>query len=170
MGEEGGADTEGEYDEEKRRMEEDIGWGMDGERVVDITVVPLDVADAGVEKVGVGGRDIGDSSPLGEAGGKVIELEVGGYTWPRDDETELDTAGAAPPPAFNGRVRKYVPAATPPAMAARSTRRANRSPQQTSRFLVQRHSFLGRPELSIEKDSSSSESSSESASLNAWRG
>ena len=109
MGEVGGADTEGEYDEEKRRMEEDIGWGMEGESVVDITVVPLDVADAGVEKVGdkvgVGGRDIGDSSPLGEAGGKVIELDVGGYTWPRDDETELDTAGAAPPPAFNGRVR-----------------------------------------------------------------
>ena len=110
MEEEGGADTEGENEEEEElRMEEDVRWGVEGERAVDITVVALGVADTGVEKVGekvgVGGRDIGDSSPLGEAAGWDTELEVGGYTWPRDDETKLDTAGAAPPPAFNGRVR-----------------------------------------------------------------
>ena len=73
--------------------------------MVDITEVALGEADTGVEKAGVGGGDMGDSSPLGEAGAWDTESDVGGYTWPRDDETELDTAGAAPPPAFNGRVR-----------------------------------------------------------------
>ena len=136
--------------------------------MVDITEVALGVADVDVEKVGVDGGDIGDSSPLGEAGGRDTDFVVGGggWNWSRDDETELDTVR----PVLCGRVRKYAPAATPPAMAVSSTRRANKSPQQMSRFLVQRHSFLARPELSIGKDSSSSQSSSESDSVNTWRG
>ena len=56
--------------------------------MVDITEVALGVADTGVEKVGDGGVDMGDRSPLGEAGGRETELVVGGgWNWSRDDET-----------------------------------------------------------------------------------